>query len=435
MSARSNPKWTARGPLTVGILALVALVGGLGGWSLKTTLAGAVIASGKVQVESNRQVIQHPDGGVVSAILVRNGDTVAAGEVLLSLDGSRLNSELTIVEGQLRGLIARRARLVAEAGALTEIGFPESLTDLAADSDEVRVLLAGETTLFEARLEAVEQQSALLDKQNEQIEARIEGYKAQLAALERQQEIVAGELADKRALFEKGLAPASVVLELEREAAGIEGEIGRIRAETAGLQGEITANEIARLQLWTMRREEATSAERDLDFDEIELNERRIALLDRLSRMDLRAPVSGIVYESQVHAEAAVVQPAQPVMYIVPQDQPLIVSARVESIDIDEVHVGQDVSLRFSAFDQKGRQPTPGRVVRISADAILDEATRASYYAVDVHLDPDALSDLREGEVLVPGMPVETYIRTRDRTAFAYLAEPFTAFFDRTFRE
>lgn len=435
MNAPGKTGWPARGPLAVGILALVLLVGGLGGWSLRTTLAGAVIASGKIEVEANRQVIQHPDGGVVSEILVRNGDTVAAGDVLLRLDGSRLQSELAIIEGQLRGLAARRARLIAERNAGAALIFPDTLTALAKDTADVRLLLEGETSLYEARLETVEQQSDLLDKQNEQITARIAGINAQLAALDRQLDIATRELTDKRKLFEDGLAPAKTVLDLEREVAGIEGEAGRLRAESAGLEGEITANEIARLQLWTARREEATSAERDLEFDEIELNERRIALLDRLSRMDLRAPVAGIVYESQIFAEAAVVQPAQPMMYIVPQDLPLIVSARVESIDIDEVHVGQDVALRFSAFDQKGREPTPGQVVRISADAILDEATRMSYYAVDIRPAPEALADLRAGEALVPGMPVETYIRTRDRTAFAYLAEPFTAFFDRTFRE
>ncbi|MEM6374670.1 MAG: HlyD family type I secretion periplasmic adaptor subunit [Pseudomonadota bacterium] len=427
--------WPARGPLLIGVCALVLLIGGLGGWSLRTTLAGAVIASGKVQVESNRQVIQHPDGGVVQEILVRNGDTVAAGDILLRLDGRRLQSELAIIEGQLRGLAARRTRLIAERNTADTLVFPPELVSAAQSNPDVRALLDGETSLFEARLEAATQQSALLDKQNEQIAARVSGIKAQLAALERQLEIVIGELANKRALFEDGLAPVSVVLDLERELAGVEGEVGRLRAEIAGLDGEITANEIERLQIWTARREAATSAERDLEFDEIELNERRIALIDRLSRMALRAPVAGIVYESQIYAEAAVVQPAQPVMYIVPQDQPLIVSARVDSIDIDEVFVGQAVSLRFSAFDQKGRKPTPGQVMRISADAILDEATRMSYYAVEIRPDRAAIDRLPEGEALVPGMPVETYIRTRDRTAFAYLAEPFTAFFDKTFRE
>jgi HlyD family secretion protein len=394
-----------------------------------------VIAPAKLQVESNRQVIQHPDGGVVREILVRNGDRVEAGEVLLRLDGRRLQSELAILEGQLRGLAARRARLIAERGDASSVDFPAELVDMAETDAEARALIEGEADLFEARLESLEQQSGLLDEQNEQIANRIVGNEAQLAAFERQKELVTSELVSKRKLLDAGLAPASAILELERELSRIEGESGRLAADIAGLKGEVTGNEITRLQLWTARREEATSAERDLQFSEMEMKERRLALLERVSRMDLRAPVAGIVYESQVFAEQAVVSPAEPVMYIVPQDQPLIVSARVASIDIDEIHIGQGVAMRFVALDQKGREPASGQVIRVSADAIIDEATGSSYYAVDIRPSAKAIEDLRAGEELVPGMPVEAFIRTRDRTTIAYLAEPFTAFFDRTFRE
>nr|WP_216665617.1 HlyD family type I secretion periplasmic adaptor subunit [Pseudoruegeria sp. HB172150] len=421
--------------MTVGIIALIALVGGLGGWSLRTNLSGAVIAAGSMQVESNRQVIQHPDGGVVKEILVRDGDRVEAGDVLLRLDGNLLQSELAIIEGQLRSLAARRSRLIAERNDAEEITFPEELLAQAETDDEVKGLIDGETTLFQARRETLEQRSGLLDKQNEQLESRIEGVNAQLAALKRQQELVSRELESKRALLKNGLTPASAVFELESDLAGIEGEVGRLAAEVAGMQGEITANEIERLQLWTTRREEATSAERELQYSEIELNERRITLVDQLSRMDLRAPVGGIIYESQIFAERAVVQPAEPVMFIVPQDQPLIVSAKVESLDISEVHVGQDVALRFMSFDQNGRIPASGKIVRVSADAIPDENTGASYYAIDIRPDDSAFADLRPDEELMPGMPVQAFIRTRDRTAFAYLAEPFERFFDKTFRE
>lgn len=431
----ATPTWSARIPLSVGMLALLALVGGVGGWSVGTTLSGAVIAPGTVQVESNRQVIQHPDGGVVDEILVRNGDRVQAGDVLLRLDGSRLRSELTIIEGQLRGLAARRARLGAERSGAEKIAFPEELAAQTGDDPQVHSLIEGERALFAARLETLQQRSGLLDKQNEQLASRIEGIEAQLAALARQKTLVAKELENKQTLLDGGLSSSSAVLDLERELAGIEGESGSLKAEIAGLNGEITANEIERLQLWTTRREEATTAERELQFSEIELEERRIDLRDRLSRMDLRAPVGGVVYESKIFAEQAVIQPADPVMYIVPQDQPLIVSARVDTGDIAEVHIGQDVSLRFSAFDQSGRDPAPGKVIRVSADAIVDEATQRNYYAVDIRPAPRAFDELRAGEELVPGMPVEAFIRTRDRTAFAYLAEPFTAFFDKTFRE
>ncbi|MEM6480739.1 MAG: HlyD family type I secretion periplasmic adaptor subunit [Pseudomonadota bacterium] len=432
---RTPPTWSSKLPLSVGIIAAVLFVGGIGGWSVGTTLSGAVIASASVQVETNRQVIQHPDGGVVRDIMARNGDVVQAGDVLLRLDGRRLQSELAIIEGQLHGLAARRSRLIAERNSAEKIVFPSDLLALAASDEDVNGLLEGEDTLFTARREALEQQSNLLDKQNEQIASRVEGIEAQLAALEVQRGLVVRELESKQQLRERGLTPAATVLALERERARIEGEAGQLVAEISGLKGEITANEIERLRLWTTRREEATSAERELQFSEIELSEKRVALQDRLARMDLRAPVSGVIYESTVFAEQAVVQPAEPVMYIVPQDQPLIVSAQVDSVDIDEVYLGQDVALRFVAFNQAGRQPASGKVVRVSADSIIEENNRGSYYAVDIRPAHDALSDLRDGEVLVPGMPVEAYIRTRDRTALAYLAEPFVAFFDKTFRE
>jgi HlyD family secretion protein len=224
-------------------------------------------------------------------------------------------------------------------------------------------------------------------------------------------------------------------MNLEREAAQIDGQIGRLTAEIAELEGQITNNALSELQLRTARQEEARTAERDLQFSKIELSERRVELLDRLARTELRAPVGGIIYESQVFAEQAVVTAAEPIMYIIPQDQPLIVSARINSIDIDAIHVGQDVSMRFEAFDQKGRQPAPGTVVRVSADAITDRATGAQYYAVDIRPSPAALETLRAGEELLPGMPVQAFIRTRDRTAFAYLAEPLTAFLENSFRE
>ncbi|MEO0863707.1 MAG: HlyD family type I secretion periplasmic adaptor subunit [Pseudomonadota bacterium] len=429
------PTWPARLPMTVGLIATVLLVGGIGGWSVGTTLSGAVIASASIQVESNRQVIQHPDGGVVQDILARNGDRVQAGDVLLRLDGHRLASELAIVEGQLRGLATRQARLIAERSDAGQIVFPDDLVAQADKDPAIQGLIEGEATLFAARREALQQQSGLLDEQNEQIASRITGMEAQIAALDRQHDLITRELASKTALLDSGLAPAAAVLALERELAGIEGESGRLVAEISGQKGQITANEIERLRLWTTRREEATTAERELQFTAIELSERRVELIDRVSRMDLRAPVSGIVYESQVFAEQAVVQPAEPVMYIVPQDQPLIVSARVDAVDVDEVHLGQDVALRFTAFNQNRREPTPGHVFRISADALTDQTTGASYYAVDIRLSDEALADLRTGEELVPGMPVEAYIRTRDRIALAYLAEPFTVFFDRAFRE
>lgn len=430
-----EPEWKAPVPLVAGIVALVLLFGGVGGWSVGTKLAGAVIATGTIQVERNRQVVQHPDGGVVKALLVRDGDQVAAGDVLIRLDDNRVASELAIVEGQLREMATRRARLAAERVGADTMTFPETLLNAATADPEIRVQMDGETALFDARREALNQQIDLLRQQNMQITNRVDGIRAQVRALTRQRDLVSDDLVDQRKLLTQRLVPASVVSGLEREDAALEGQEGRLLAEIAELQSQVTANEIARLQLLTARREEAVTTERDLQFSEIELSERFISLKDRLSRMELRAPVAGIVHDSQIFAEQAVIQPAEAILYIVPQDQPLIVEARVMGNDIDDVHIGQEVAMRFSAFSQQGKDPVTGKVINMSADALTDEATGQSYYAVDIRPDPEGLALLEPDETLLPGMPVETYLRTRDRTAFAYLTEPFTAFFDRTFRE
>ncbi len=426
--------WSARGPLLTGIVAMIVLVGGVGVWSVLTNISGAVVARGMIQVESNRQVIQHPDGGVVSAIMVRDGDVVQAGDVLLRIDGTRPASELAVVNGQLREIGARRARFLAERDGSREIVFEPSLLEAARTDPQVRDQIAGEQNLFETRRVALSQEVSLLDEQNAQIENRIEGIRAQLDALHAQIGILDQELANQQRLLDQQLTQAGRVLELQRVRADLEGQIGRLEAETAELRGQSASNAISRLRLETTRREEAASQLRDLEFSEIELTERQLALTETMSRLDIRAPMSGIVYNSQIFALQSVIQPAQPILYIVPQDQPLIVSARINSTNVDEVFVGQEVTLRFSAFDQRKMPDITGRIERIAADVIVDEATRESYYAAEVVPLPSEMYKLGT-HTLLPGMPVEAYIRTGDRTAFTYLVQPFRNFFDRAFRE
>jgi HlyD family type I secretion membrane fusion protein len=432
--AQAAPDWSARGPLLTGILALVVLLGGIGVWSLLTNISGAVVAPGMIQVESNRQVIQHQDGGVVSAILVRDGDVVAPGDVLLRLDGTRLESELAVVNGQLQEIAGRRARLMAERDGKDEIVFDDGLLKAALTDPDAQAKIDGERQLFLTRRESLSQEIGLLGEQNQQIENRIKGTEARLVAIGTQMTILGQELSNQQRLLDQQLIQAARVLELQRLQADLEGQTGRLTAEIAELRGQLASNAISILKLETMRREEASSQLRDLEFSEIELTERQLALMDTLSRLDVRAPMGGIVYNSQVFALQAVVQPAQPLMYIVPQDQPLIVSARVNSTNVDEIFVGQEVLLRFSAFDQRKMPDITGRIERVSADVILDEATQQSYYSAEIIPLPSETPKLGD-QVLLPGMPVEAYIKTGDRTAFAYLIQPFRNFFDKAFRE
>jgi HlyD family secretion protein len=430
----TNPNWGGRTPLIIGIVALILLVGGLGVWSVRAQISGAVVASGMIEVESNRQVVQHPEGGVVGAINVQKSQVVKKGDVLIRLDGRRLRSELAIVERQLHEIATRKTRLMAERDGAETLRFDQELIMQARRNPESAQIVAGEQVLFNARRAALFQEVTLLEEQNRQIENRILGITAQLDAIRSQETLVREELTYQQDLLAEQLTQASLVNELLRNQADLQGRAGQLESEIAELRGMTAGNNIEILQLRTRRREEAVTTLRDLQFREIELNERRINLRETLSRLDIRAPMSGIVYDLKVFAEQSVVQPAQPLMYIIPQDQPLIVTARIESINIDEVFVGQKTNLVFPAFDQSKTPEIHGEITKISADVIMDDRTGQSYYSAEILPDANAIEKLGKGAVL-PGMPVEAFIQTGDRTPMRYLITPFTSFFSRAFRE
>jgi HlyD family secretion protein len=430
----AGPEWRATVALWIGGLAVVALVLGLGGWAVQARISGAVVSSGMIQVESNRQIIQHPEGGVVGAILVKDGDRVVAGDVLIQLDGTRVQSELAIVEGQLRELAARRTRLAAERDGRDALVFDRSVRDWAETDPDFATQLDSEATLFRARREALAQEADLLREQALQIGNRIEGTQAQLEAVQMQTSLLKRELADQQTLLDQGLAQTSRVLELQREEANLLGQIGQLRAQIADLRGQSASTAIALLQLDTKRREEAVTQLRDIQYKQIELAERQLSLADTLSRLEIRAPVSGIVYDSKVFAVRSVVRQADPLMYIIPQDQPLVVTVRIDAIHIDEVFVGQEVSLRFPAFSQRETPEVLGDLVRISADVITDEVTRQNYYSGTILPRAEGMAALGD-RALLPGMPVEAFIKTEDRSALSYLVQPLMSYFNRAFRE
>ena len=423
-----------RGPMTMGIAALIVLFLGFGVWALGTRIAGAVVAPGQIEVERQRQVVQHPDGGVVEEIFVREGATVHAGEVLIRLDGALLRTELAIVEGQYYEILARRGRLEAERDGRDEILFPDILTEAAGLNPMRMLLMAGQRSLFETRRNTLQQSLDQLVTQSQQVGAQIEGIAAQQKALDMQRGLILRELTDQRLLLDKGLAQAPRVLALEREAAAIEGRIGEMQAAKAQAETRRTEIGITRLQKKSERREQAETELRDLGYREVELAERRRSLIERLSRLEVTAPVAGIVYQLQVTTPRSVIRPAEPILHIVPQDRPLVIAARVATIHIDEVRPGQEVKLRFAAFNARTTPEIGGVLSRLSADAIIDEATRAPYYRAEVTIPADQLDRLGT-LALIPGMPVEVYIQTGTRSPAAYLVKPFTDYFNRAFRE
>ena len=278
MSAPMRRGWSARLPLTVGYVALIALVGGLGYWSVRAQIAGAVVASGMIQVESNRQVIQHPEGGVVGDILAKDGDRVAAGDVVLRLDDTLQRSELAVIEGQLIEIIAHKARLAAERDGAEGLSLSVQPHQLTQDNAQFDAVLAGQKRLFQTRRKALAQETAQIDEQILQASNQITGAQAQLTALQEQEVLVAGELADLQTLLEKGATQAFRVSAQQKDHARPKGEIGNAVSNIALLKGEIAALEIQKLRRQTQLREEAITGLRELDQQELELSERRLSL-------------------------------------------------------------------------------------------------------------------------------------------------------------
>lgn len=434
ISGRRGDGWSAGSYIRLGLFCVVVLGAGLGGWAATANLHGAVISPGQIGIESRRQVVQHPDGGVVSEILVREGDLVEAGAVLIRLDGTRLASELTVLESQLYELMARRGRLEAEQAERDRIAFDPELLAAARIDPRVRSLIDGQQALFEARISTMANEIDVLRERQEQIREQITGAQAEIASLDRQRALIGQELEAQQELLRKGLAQASRVLGLEREAARLDGDRGRLVSQAAQLKGQISEIEIELLRLGAARREEALAQLREFGFRELEFQERRIALREQLARLDLRAPLAGIVLDMTVHALKAVVRAAEPILHIVPSGSALIINAEVDPTQIASVHPGQAAVLRFSAFNARTTPVLFGTVSKVSPDAFLDERTQRSYYRAEVVLDEGEVTKL-EGQELVAGMPVEVFIQTGERTPIEYLVRPITDYLSRAMRE
>ena len=431
----SKDRWSARRPMVLGGLALAVLVGGFGAWSVGTEIAGAIVASGRVEVDRNRQVVQHIDGGVVVELSVDEGDTVEQGQLLVLLDDADLLSELVVTEGQLWEIMARRGRLEAERDAAETVDFDPQLIAAAQEDAEVQGFMDGQDRLFAARQDTLDRNVDQLRKRIAQIHSQVQGVDAQSAALQRQLELIQAELEDQQQLLDKGLAQATRVLALQREEASLSGRVGELQASRAQSEGRITEIEIELLKLDTARREEAITTLRDLRYRELELAERRRQVQQQLDRLAIRAPVSGVVYGLNVFTLNSVVRPADPLMFIVPQDRPLVAAVQVPTIHVDQVFPGQEVSLRFSAFDQRVTPELTGHVVHLSADAFQDDQTGATYYKAEIQLAEGEVEKLPSDVSLLPGMPVDAFLRTQDQTPLVYLTKPLTDYFVKAFRE
>lgn len=442
-------KFSARRGLLLGFGGSLVLVGGVVGWSMLASVSGAVIASGWIEVENRNQAVEHIDGGTVSEILVRDGDRVARGDVLLRFDDGTLRSEEAILSARHIELAARRSRLEAEFRAAAAIVWDADLARRAATEPRVKAVLDGQERLFRARVAARLGEIARLRERIGQARDEITGLRARSVSLKQQSALIDRELKAQRTLFEKGLSQLPRVLALERAAKNLEGQSGTNAASIARVRGRISELEIQILQIDSRRTEEAEEKARDVSAQENEVKERLASVRQRLGRMELHAPVAGEVFGLTVFAAGEVVRPGEPILQIVPRDARLVVMARLNPIDVDQVYPGQPAVLRFSAFPARETPEFDGHVVRVSADAVRDAKTGLSWYEVQLTMDtPTAGTGAEDGAKqgqqvrrlfghleVAPGMPVEAHIRTGERSVVSYLVKPVSDFFYRSLRE
>jgi HlyD family secretion protein len=414
-----------------GLVLGIILVLGCGGWAAFAQINGAVIAQGMIKVDQNLKTIQHRDGGIISEIAVREGDFVKAGQIMLRLDDVQTRAELSIVRSQLAELGARRARLIAERDALPAI--PVSSTDKVPVS-QADLVGYGEVRLFEGNRVNRESQKEQLRFEIEQLGEEIKGLQAQQAAKTDELALVAAEHEKVKGLADKKLIERSRLYTSDRDLARLMGEQGEVNASIARARARTSS---INLQIIAIDDSARTEAQRELSEVETklsELNDRRTAIEDRLSRTDIRAPLSGIVNELSVHTIGGVITPAETLAMIVPENATLKVEAKLSPTDIDQVFVGQPATLRFSAFNQRTTPELKGRIIYVSAATTRDPATNEVYYVADVQVDPGELDKLGR-QALMPGMPVEVYVSTEQRNAISYLSKPFTDQFAKAFRE
>ena len=493
-SARRLP-FSARRPVMFGMSSLAVLLGGVLGWGTFASISGAVISSGRVEVESRAQVVEHVDGGTVRAVLVRNGDRVEAGMVLIRLDDRRLRADEAVLQAEHAELVARRNRLEAEYRNTGAIHWDPDLVQQAESDEGMRSILDGQQRLFEARQALLAGQVAQLEERIAQTRRQVTSLEAQLDAIQRQAGFLSREIDPFRKLFAEGSIELQQLMERERAAARLDGEAGDIGARIAAARSRIAEIELQILQIGANRIVEAESEAHEAQAREIQVRERLTSVRARLARMAVQAPVAGEVFEMQIFAPAEVVRPGEPILKILPENAALVVRSQLEPIHVDQVWPGQEALLLFPGLPARTTPAFKGEVLRVAADASMNAHTGLAWYEVELEIggavEPDAERDLTAWVVkqrqrilawyadgpekwiasrgwipdqlravlpdrnnagddlpalagvtgavqslaLTPGMPVEVHLQTGERSPFSYFVKPLGDYFFRSLRE
>ena len=419
--------------LLTGFILIFALVGGFALWAGLAPIQGAVIAPGSVVVEGKPKTLQHLDGGIVGEILVRDGDKVNAGDVLLRLDPTSLNANRDLLIKRLDEAKAFRARLIAERDGKSRIRWKRIFPD-ASHRPELAMIISDQTQLFETRRSSSQGQLEQLQKRLQQSEEQIDGFKSQSKANQSQLNIIIKELAGLRELFKDGYVSQTRILTLEREQAGLVGENSALNAEIARTKTVMSETEIEILQVTRSSQEDVLTELRIRESEISDLEEQLITASDQAGRVEVLAPVSGTIHNMAVTTLGGVVMPANPIMDIIPDTGRLIVESQVEPIYVDQIYPGQETTVRFSAFNQRTTPELNGKVKSVSPNTTIDPVSGFPFYTVRIEIPASEISRLN-GLVLVPGMPAEAFMQTDKRTVINYLLKPAADQLSRAFKE
>jgi HlyD family secretion protein len=433
MKVTSAARRSMRRHLVSAIVVTSILIVGVAGWGATAVISGAVVASGSLVVDSNVKKVQHLTGGIVGELRVRDGDRVRAGDIVVRLDETVTRANLAIITKGLDELMARKARLESERDGLDTIVFPAQLLAGAGDPDRAAAM-DSERKLFNLRRTARNGQKAQLQERIAQLQEEIVGLTAQQTSKIREIALIERELAGVRELWKQNLVQLTRLTALEREAARLDGEHGQLIAAAAQARGKIAETSLQILQIDQDIASDVAKELREVDGKIGEFIERKVAAEDQLKRIDIRAPQDGTVFQLAVHTVGGVITAGDPIMLIVPEADSLSVEVRVNPQDIDRLQPNQKAILRFTAFNVRTTPEIEGTVTRISADTSTDQRTGQSYYTIRIAMAADQLERL--GDVkLLPGMPVEAFVQTGERTMFSYLMKPLHDQVVRAFRE
>ncbi|MCC9621434.1 HlyD family type I secretion periplasmic adaptor subunit [Thalassospira sp. MA62] len=429
---REASRQSLRKPIIAGVLVILIGFGGFLGWGFTAELDSAAVATGSVIVDSKNKVVNHYEGGILKKLLVEEGDMVKAGQPLALLDGTRSESELGQLRGERYGLMAKLARLRAEQRGQDSIPFPPEL--YSATEPYVQDILNDEMRLFAKRDEVYNAKRDAQAKQIEQFEAESQALDSQISARTRQEKLVAEQLEGIRQLADKGFATRTQLVEIENKWSDLVGDMGEFKAQKAAAQQQKAE---AQINLASIEMEWQSDIATQIQESQLALNDvtQRIrASTDVLNRLEVKAPQSGTVANIQIRTPGGVISPAEPIMDIIPEDEPLVIEARINRQDIDSVQVGSKAQIRLTAYSQRRLAPLSGEVLYVAPDQTIDEQRDSSYYIVRAAIDPQELAN-HDDINLRPGMPANILVLKTPRTAIDYLLDPIVQSMDRAFRE